>query len=320
MSNFLSRLYRSKKLTPNSRYELFLKAIQLHSSLTTSEVEEYLLSLRVSKTEAESIATSALERYEAQLSRETSLPESSHEHINYYFVLGINPKASTEEIQKAYRLKVKFIHPDQRIVEFDENSYSKAMKILGDAKKTLSDPVKRRAYDALWHHKSRQITKENSKPEERRGDWETRFRWNLAEIGQMEEVVLENLYVIERAYKNRALHEAQLKSFNELVEKYEGDILELRTQSYAFPETFVQVADQVLQEMHRKEKLIRQLNALIKETFDSTNYLSLLSNTVSIAKEIREKHHLFEIYPLIECVNEITPKIRTRVISTKQYL
>src|ERR1035437_6828869 len=298
MGNIFSRLRKTKKLSMSNRHELLLKAIQLHSELKPGEVEQRLLLLGATITEAESITGAALERYEQQLSRNTSLPESSQGRINYYFFLGVTPKATPEEIQKAYRRKAKAVHPDRHIADFDQESWAKAMTILGDAKQVLTDPEQRRAYDALCHQKSRQATRAYSKPGEKRGDWDTRYRWDLAEIGQLEESILEILQTIEKETKKSLVVEESSQKLNTILNQYEGDILELRTQSYALPDVFFRLSDQVRQQMQRKDRLIKQLHALLKVSSTLPDYKTILNTTISITKEVREKHHLFDISPL----------------------
>lgn len=65
---------------------------------------------------------------------------------DYYQILGVSPKASKEEIQKAYRMLARRYHPDMN-PEFDT---TEKMQDLSEAYATLSDEKKRCEYDYLY--------------------------------------------------------------------------------------------------------------------------------------------------------------------------
>lgn len=68
------------------------------------------------------------------------------EYKDYYNILGVNKKASQEEIKKAYRkLAIKY-HPDKN--QGDKAAEEK-FKELGEANEVLSNPEKRKLYDKL---------------------------------------------------------------------------------------------------------------------------------------------------------------------------
>lgn len=63
---------------------------------------------------------------------------------NYYYILGINTNASSDEIKKAYRkLSYKF-HPDKND---GDKFYEERFREIHEAYETLIDDKKRRFYD-----------------------------------------------------------------------------------------------------------------------------------------------------------------------------
>ena len=74
------------------------------------------------------------------------------EYKDYYKTLGVDKKASQDEIKKAFRkLAIKF-HPDKNPGNKEaENKF----KLINEANEVLSDPKKRKRYDELganWNH------------------------------------------------------------------------------------------------------------------------------------------------------------------------
>lgn len=72
---------------------------------------------------------------------------SSEKFIDYYDLLGIDPKAGAEEIKQAYLNKVKAWHPDKnpdRTAEAEEKT-----KILNQAYHILGDAERRKNYDRM---------------------------------------------------------------------------------------------------------------------------------------------------------------------------
>ena len=67
--------------------------------------------------------------------------------VNYYELLGIEPKAGLQEIKRAYLNKVKEWHPDKnpdRIAEAEEKT-----KVLNQAYHILGDAERRKNYDRM---------------------------------------------------------------------------------------------------------------------------------------------------------------------------
>jgi curved DNA-binding protein len=68
------------------------------------------------------------------------------EFKDYYQILGVPPKATDEEIKKAFRRLARKHHPD---VANDKKTAETKFKELNEAHEVLSDPLKRRKYDQL---------------------------------------------------------------------------------------------------------------------------------------------------------------------------
>jgi len=74
------------------------------------------------------------------------------EFKDYYEVLGVPRNASDAEIKKAFRTLARKYHPD---VAKDKATAEEKFKEINEANEVLSDPEKRRKYDALganWNH------------------------------------------------------------------------------------------------------------------------------------------------------------------------
>lgn len=65
---------------------------------------------------------------------------------DYYKVLGVDKKASTEEISKAYKKLARKCHPD---LNQDDKKAEERFKEINEAHEVLKDPEKRRMYDQL---------------------------------------------------------------------------------------------------------------------------------------------------------------------------
>ncbi|MCP4630732.1 MAG: DnaJ domain-containing protein [bacterium] len=70
--------------------------------------------------------------------------------VNYYEMLGIDPKAGSAEIKRAYHDQLKIRHPDKNADRIEEAE--EITKILNQAYGVLSDPEQRKQYDRMLRY------------------------------------------------------------------------------------------------------------------------------------------------------------------------
>src|SRR5437879_2270045 len=113
LAAILGRSVRGR-LSTAQRHQMLQRAVQLHADgVRVNEVEKGLESMGAPADEARAICVEARRRFEEQLTRDVVLPASAYNGANYYIALGVTPRATTDQIRRAYRLKAKELHPDR---------------------------------------------------------------------------------------------------------------------------------------------------------------------------------------------------------------
>ncbi len=82
----------------------------------------------------------------------TSDKHAIMEFIDYYKVLGVDKKATADDIKKAYRKLARKLHPD---LNPNDKEAQKKFQQVNEANEVLSDPEKRQKYDKYgkdWQH------------------------------------------------------------------------------------------------------------------------------------------------------------------------
>jgi hypothetical protein len=302
MPSILSRFGKQPKLSLTDRHKLVTYAMDMHRSMTPPPaILEELHSRGAPPDDARAISHEAQLRVEQEVVRNVSLPQSAHSEINYYFLLGVTPRASTEQIHRAFRRKAKEVHPDRHSKEFTLDQWQKTMTVVSDANTVLSEPQTRRAYDIIWRERSRRIARENRKKGELRGDWETRYRWEIAEMSEVEEALATLLSELKRSLSGGVPPQPIVRAMEQALEHYEGEMLEIRNQTHILPVSFAGFGERVRNEMQRKERLVKSLRNLAawlpEATTPSGAYAMSghVDSALQILNEIRQAQHMFEL-------------------------
>ena len=110
-------------------------------------------------------------------------------HDNYYELLGINSDAETVVITAAYKALAKKYHPD---IYPDKAEGEEKLKLLNIAYETLSDPDKRKRYDASF---SSGYDHEEPKPEADKPYQETKAAKSWSGLSKLKGIIKRLLVV-----------------------------------------------------------------------------------------------------------------------------
>src|ERR1700748_3613409 len=92
--------------------------------------------------------------------------------IDYYKILGIDKNATEKDIKAAYRKLARKFHPDLNPNDAEAN---KKFQQINEANEVLSDPEKRKKYDAYgehWQHAEQYEQAKQSRSHTPSQDWQ----------------------------------------------------------------------------------------------------------------------------------------------------
>lgn len=298
MPGILSRFSRDKRPSVAQLHELTITSLRMYrEGATREEVHAALVAAGAPEGDAARIVAETKQRTDQELVRSVALPASAQEDFNYYFVLGVTPTASTEQIKRAYRRKAMIVHPDQHHFDFSKESWARLMTLMGDAHSVLTNPLSRRAYDVVWRARSVRVAAANRRRGENRGDWETRYRWEMASLAEDEELISEALEDVRTGVDSAGVPIGAADAIALAVDKYESEILEIRNQTHGLPPAFLRFGDLVRYEMQRKERMVPSLRKLIDSLAhgDAEAVKRQLAVAEKALETVREAQDNFEV-------------------------
>jgi len=289
------KLGRKPRLDLHARHQLLMQAIERHEAgIRATEIEAELVGAGCTEAEARRICDEARPFAEAAVMKDIKLPRTSRMPVNYYFALGLTPRASLDRVRMAYRERAREIHPDRHAKEVAGDVWTRMMTVVGDAEQVLGDAEKRRAYDLLWLRRSRDVTRDHATPRERRGDWDTRHLWYMAELSEMEDRIASQLKHVMELLEVGGLLDPALFDLRADVEEYESRILSVRTQAQATPQAFAALAARVRQETQRKDRLlaelIRGIDFLPEGAYSATQRADAMGWVAECGQRLAEAH------------------------------
>lgn len=232
---------------------MLLRALQHHrDGVRSTDVEAELQEGGLSPEDARRICDQARRQFEDEVVQQVTLPRTARGPVNYYFALGLTPRATTEQVHSAYRRRAREVHPDRHAHELSAGKWDELMTVVRDAHEVLSDSRTRTAYDVAWLRRSHQVTMRHATRAERRGDWGTRLFWYLADVGEVERR-------LESGLTSFHLDGPDWQILCLGVDDYEDRVLSTRLQTHTVPRPFSRMAEQVRQELTRKHSGIERL-------------------------------------------------------------
>lgn len=293
---------RARGLSGAERDRLAADAVRLQREMTPDDrVVAALQEQGAPPPVAAEINLQARARVDREVAASVRLPASSRREINYYFLLGVTPVAAADQIHRAYRRKAKDVHPDRHGSEFVIDQWQDLMTVVADASDVLTDPRKRRAYDVFWRDRSHSVAMRYRKKGEQRGDLETRYLWEIAAMAELEDAISLRLNELEGELRDGADVTTAAVALCRALEEYEGRMIEIRTDTYGFPDHLAGFSDRVRAEMQRKERLVRALRQLLPRTpdrvaaADRAQMAALVDSVNLVLEEIRRAQSQFEL-------------------------
>lgn len=302
MPKLLGILGRRQGVSGPERDRMVGEALRLQREMTPDSTVVATLQARGAPNEvATQINAEARARVDREVAASVRLPASVKRDINFYFLLGVTPVAAPDQIHRAYRRKAKEVHPDRHAAEFVVDQWQDLMTVVADASDVLTDPRKRRAYDVYWRQRSQTVAMKYRKKGEQRGDHETRFLWEIAEMAELEEAMSTLLEELRRTVEEGSDGAPVAGAICKALEGYEGRMIELRTQARALPDPLAYFAERVRAEMQRKERLVTSLRHLLPRnpehmTHEERQKMSArVEPARDVLAEIRHAQNLFEL-------------------------
>lgn len=302
MGRLRAILGRERGLSEGERARLAGRAVQLHREMAPAEhVIDALVAEGATAEEARAISREAERRVDRDVAASVRLPESALMDVNYYFLLGLTPGAGPDDVHAAFRRKAREVHPDLHARDFTSNQWQELMTVVADADQVLTDPLKRRAYDVFWRRRSNSVAMRFRRPGEKRGDLETRFRWEVAAMAEMEHRLAGLLEQLQNDLSGKSDIRPSIWSLERLFEQYEGALIELRIQTRALPSALDDFSARVRAEMQRKESVVRALRLLLpgnsREITASDEYSisAGLGDVMRTLDDTRQAQHVFDL-------------------------
>ncbi|MEA2646171.1 MAG: DnaJ domain [Chloroflexota bacterium] len=306
MNTIFGRLGRKPRLSLVERQKLLQAATRLHSEgVTETEIEAFLADHAGSPEDAVAICAEARTRFERDVASAVPLPPTVRLPINFYFALGVTPRASVDRIRAAYRRRAREVHPDKHRAEMNGDDWNRLMAVVSDAEQVLTDAAARRAYDVHWLNRSRRETAANATPKERRGDWATRYHWYLAEVAEIEDRLELALSDLHSAIDKGQPWAGPASQVGDLLEDYEARVLHIRTQTYAAPDTHQEIATRVRRELQRNDAVISDARRLLGELASGANPVVAMTSVTRVTVHLAAAgaaHRRFEIEELQEAI------------------
>lgn len=306
MNSIFGRLGRRSKLGLADRQKLLQSATRLHGEgVRELEIEAFLADHGASHDEAIAVSVEARARFERDLVSSVALPSTARLPINFYFALGVTPRASVDRIRAAYRRRAREVHPDKHHADLNNEAWNRLMAVVCDAEQVLTDAGARRAYDVHWLNRSRRVTAANATLKERRGDWATRYHWYLAEVAEIEDRLELMLTDLHGAFDKGEPWGSPAGTVVALVEDYEERVLHIRNQTYAVPEGHQDIATRVRRELQRNDAVISDARRLLAELETGMNPVTAMIAVTRVTEHLAAAgtaHRRFEIEELQEVV------------------